>query len=238
MAERKRRKDFIDLTGQKFGRLTVIGIADPETKGEHKWVCRCSCPEHNIVCVRGINLRSGNTRSCGCLAHETCVKRGYDSAKHGMTDTHIHNVWDCMKDRCFNPKKDGFQRYGGRGISVCDEWLGEHGFENFYQWAVTHGYDETLQIDRIDNDGNYCPENCRWVPAKINMRNRSVNHFIETPWGRMTIAEYVERIDGDYNLVYAQIMKGRHDINWITEHYKHQQSRYRRKKDGIQEAKG
>lgn len=208
----------IDITGQKYGRLTAIKSDGKSKSGKTLWLCKCDCGNYTHVPID--NLKSGNTKSCGCLQKENGVNRGRDSKKHGMTHTPIYEAWRRIKDRCYNHKKDGYNRYGGRGIQVCDEWLGDNGFNNFYHWAIQNGYSEDLEIDRIDNDGNYCPENCRWVTKKVNMRNRSVNRWIETPWGKMTVADFAERINGDYDLVYAQVSKGLHDIEWIAEKYK------------------
>lgn len=211
-----------NLVGERFGRLTVIERVQnhikPNGQPTTMWKCKCDCGNTTIVSTG--NLKSGNTKSCGCLSIDLITDLGHKSAKHGLTHTHIYRVWKLMRERCYNKKKDNYKRYGGRGISVCDEWIGENGFINFYNWAINNGYDESLQIDRINNDGNYCPENCRWVTNKINMRNRRVNHFIDTPFGNITIAEFAERINGDYDLIYSQISSGRHDIKWITEHYK------------------
>lgn len=182
------------------------------------WKCKCDCGNEHVV--SGGNLKSGDVKSCGCLAHEVCTQRGYDSAKHGMTHTHIYCVWGLMKRRCYSKNNDNYDSYGGRGIRVCDEWLGPDGFINFYNWSIQNGYRDDLQIDRINNDGDYTPENCRWTTNKVNMRNRRVNHIINTPWGQMTIADFAERINGDYDLVYAQVVKGLHPIEWIAEKYK------------------
>lgn len=209
---------FKDLTGNKYGRLTVLKRVEDAKNGAKRWLCKCDCGNEKIV--RASNLISGSTKSCGCLQKENGIKRGKSSASHGMCGTHIYRVYRQMISRCYNPKKDGYKRYGGRGISVCNEWLGENGFINFYNWSLENGYDESLQIDRIDNNGNYSPDNCRWVTAKENMRNRSVNHFIDTPFGRITIAEFAEEINADYDLIYTQVWKGLHTIEWIADHYK------------------
>ena len=208
----------LDISGQRFGRLVAIRPVDMGINGKSYWLCNCDCGNETVVSIG--NLRSGNTKSCGCLQKENGVKRGHDSAKHGMARSHIYRVWRLMKDRCYNQNKDGYDRYGGRGITVCDEWLGENGFVNFLEWSNNNGYADGLQIDRIDNDGNYSPDNCRWVTNKVNMRNRSVNHYIDTPFGHITIAEFAEKINGDYDLVYAQVTRQKHSIEWIMDNYK------------------
>ena len=183
------------------------------------WRCICDCG--NEVVVSATNLKNDNTKSCGCFAIDNGVKRGKESATHGMSRTRIYKIYRQMKARCYSPKKDNYGDYGGRGIRICDEWLGENGFDNFLKWSTENGYDDDLEIDRIDNDGNYEPCNCRWVTKKINMRNRRASRYIEnTPWGRITIAELSERINGDYNLIYSQVSKGIHSVDEIISMYK------------------
>lgn len=154
---------LIDLSGQRFGFLTVIQRA-PKISGEKpKWICQCDCGKQ--IAVDGARLRSGHTKSCGCFSGKPLVMR----RSHG---NRLYNIWAGMKYRCLTPTCPEYSHYGGRGISICSEWLNENGYENFAEWALTHGYEKSLEIDRIDNDGNYSPENCRWVPHNVNSQNR------------------------------------------------------------------
>lgn len=155
----------IDLTGNKYGRLTVICSNGPGTTGEMTWLCRCECG--NIRIVRGSNLRKGLTSSCGCMQKEAVRKA---NLIHGLCDARIHRIWSAMKQRCYNPNATCYRNYGGRGIKVCDEWL--HDFLKFKSWAEAHGYNDTLTIDRINNDGNYEPSNCRWITRAEQNKNK------------------------------------------------------------------
>ena len=159
-----------DLTGMRFGMLMVIGRAESDAVGRPKWKCVCDCGE---VCVKyGSALTSGITKSCGCYRKylPTVTKR-----KHGNRDDRLYAVWNMMKQRCHNPNNRAYKWYGARGIVVCDEW--RNSYASFRNWAYSNGYDELAQthvctIDRINNDGNYTPSNCRFADAKTQAQNR------------------------------------------------------------------
>lgn len=153
-----------DLTGKKFGKLTVIKRESLNAGHGSTWVCKCDCG--NTVVVRRDGLTTGHTTSCGCYRDS-----GESRIRHGMTNTRLHRIWNAMKQRCSNPNFKQFKDYGGRGIKVCKEWSTKHGFDVFAEWALSHGYRDDLEIDRIDNDKGYSPDNCRWVTHKENMNN-------------------------------------------------------------------
>jgi hypothetical protein len=162
------RHDFrtLDISGKRFGYLTVIEKVS--TNGGHGSLWKCVCDCGNELNVRHYSLTTGHTSSCGCYN-----KSGKAKVRHGQTGTRLHNIWGAMKQRCNNPNFKQWKDYGGRGIKVCDEWNSKHGFDSFYKWAMDNGYDSKLEIDRIDNDGNYEPNNCRFVTHKENMNNRT-----------------------------------------------------------------
>ena len=142
---------FIDLTGKKFGNLIVLKKTRNE-KNRILWLCRCSCGKENFVSSN--DLKSCHTKSCGCLKGKTRTEL---NKKHGLTGTRIYRIWQCMKTRCFNKRREDYKAYGGRGITVCDEW--KDNFESFYDWSFKNGYSDNLTLDRIDVNGNYCTEN-------------------------------------------------------------------------------
>lgn len=163
----KRRKPE-DITGQRFGRLTALSYI-----GERKWLFQCDCGNQKII--RAYDVKTGRTQSCGCYMLERIIET---HTTHNMTNTRLYGIYSSMKQRCFDESQAEYHRYGGRGITICQEWLGESGFENFSKWAYANGYDENAErgkctIDRINNDGNYEPGNCRWITTQEQNKNKS-----------------------------------------------------------------
>lgn len=160
-----------DLKGMRFGRLLVIGEHGKDKYHYMNWVCLCDCGNTHIT--SSSSLIGGDTKSCGCFKIDMLTKR---LTKHGLIVggiTPLYRVWNNMRSRCLYPSVKAYKNYGGRGISVCDEW---NNFEPFHEWAINNGYSEKLQLDRINNDGNYCPINCEFVTRKENLqhtRNRN-----------------------------------------------------------------
>ncbi len=192
---------LIDLTGQRFGRLVVIERAKNQKNGHARWVCRCDCGK--TITTNGYDLRSGHTRSCGCIYIETLKKR---SITHGLRKTKLYSVWGSMKDRCNHPSDKSFPRYGGRGITVCEEWRND--FLTFYDWAISHGYQDGLSIDRIDNDGPYSPENCQWVTATVQNNNKRSNRRITFLGKTHTIAEWAKAVNIPWSTLRRRLRVG------------------------------
>lgn len=181
---------LIDLTGQKFGRLTVVKHAYNRNKKTY-WVCLCDCG--NYVTVRADCLKDGNTKSCGCMNNELRAQFGKSHLKHGDAQRgdhkRLHQIWASMKDRCKNQKSSAYKYYGAKGVKVCADW---HEYENFKKWALENGYKKDLSIDRIDVNGDYCPENCRWVTHKEQMNNTTRNRIICFNGKEQTISQWSE----------------------------------------------
>ena len=203
-------KVAIDLTGRKFGRLTVVERdCNDHTNKYAWWVCRCECG--NYIVASSSSLNGGHTQSCGCLFRETVIANNMKKRKHGMINSRIYNIWRSMKKRCLNPNHEAYPRYGGRGITVCDEWKDD--FQTFYDWAMTNGYQEGLTIDRIDVNGNYEPGNCRWATAKEQNNNTRNNRLLTHNGETHTMAEWADITGIGYDTLQSRLFKG----GWTVE---------------------
>lgn len=158
----------IDLTGQRFGRLFVKEVADKTDRGQIRWRCVCDCGAERLVTTG--HLRSGHTKSCGCLGLENATKA---KIKHGGVRSKLYGVYCTMKARCNNPNSQGYEWYGAKGITLCAEW---QTFAPFKEWAESSGYKEGLSIDRIDPDKGYSPDNCEWVTRSENIKRMHAHH--------------------------------------------------------------
>lgn len=191
------KKPKNDLTGKRFGRLYVIGVVDD---GSRKTYYECQCDCGKIKKVRSDSLVCGAIRSCGCLKKEQDIIN-LSQTTHGLSQTKIYKIWQGMKKRCELHNDKRYSDYGGRGIKVCEEW---HDFINFYNWAIQNGYSEDLTIDRIDNNGNYEPSNCRWSTNKEQANNRRTNINITIGNTTKTMTEWCDIFNLEYNVVNAR----------------------------------
>ena len=192
----------INLTGERFGKLTAISIDHKGNGSRTYWKCKCDCGGTRIV--SNDHLRNGDVTDCGCYR-----KHISHWQKHNMSNSRLYTIWSLMKQRCHNKKRVEYKDYGGRGIKVCDEWLNS---TTFIDWALNNGYSDELTLDRIDNNGNYCPSNCRWVDKKTQMRNRRNNHCVTYKGQTKTLTEWAE----ENGLTYAQLLK-RLKLGWSFE---------------------
>lgn len=195
---------YKDLSGQRFGRLFVIERVQSNRHRRSQWRCRCDCG--NEVIVVGYSLSNGSTKSCGCYRSELVAEKNRLNTIHGGSGTRIYQTWANMLRRCNDPKCDSYPHYGGRGITVCDTWSKD--FVVFKEWALSHGYQDDLTIDRIDNDKGYCPENCRWTTSKEQNNNRSINILCEIDGVRKTLSQWAEYANLPKTDIYSRWRRG------------------------------
>lgn len=194
----------IDLTGMQFGRWTVVKYT-PRRRSDGKvrpaYLCRCSCGNESVIDAD--NLKKNKTRSCGCLQKELQSQK---QCSHGESHTNLYNVWCAIKRRCYNQNTKEYYRYGGRGIGMCSEW--KESYELFRDWAITNGYQNGLTIDRIDNDGDYSPMNCRLVTMKEQCNNRCSNR--EYTWNGEThnVTEWSNILGINTKTLFNRLYKG------------------------------
>lgn len=202
-----------DLISRQFGRLTVIEYSGvhitPCGTRRKMWKCRCECGKETVVA--GNNLKNGSTKSCGCWKYSKIKEH---NTKHGGVHDRLYGIWKNMKRRCISPKDKRYPDYGGKGISVCDDW---NVYENFRKWAYENGYDEKAEygnctIDRIDNNGNYEPSNCRWTDRITQANNTSRNHYVELNGQRMTIAEFSRAMNISKNHAWYYLNKFEREV--------------------------
>lgn len=212
-------KDITKYIGKTYGNLTIIGPAMKkiDKQGKRRTIvrCECSCENHTIVWVTMYELIYGHVRSCGCLRKNVSVT-------HNLSKTKVYKIYHNMITRCYNPNATGYERYGGRGICICDDWHtpadnNYTGFLNFYNWMYSHGYhdqpkdtprNDQLSIDRIDTNGNYSPQNCRIITMREQAKNKHNNRYINDGTNVYTYFEFarVYNLRGSY--VIGKIKKG------------------------------
>lgn len=205
-----------NLVGKRFGKLVVLKQVEdyvtPSGRRHPQWLCQCDCGSKPVE-VLGTSLKSGHTRSCGCLHEETLRTV---AITHGDSYTKLYRVYTGMISRCYNPNNKRYKDYGGRGITICDEW--RNSYEEFKTWAISSGYKEGLSIDRENNNLGYSPLNCRWVTRKVQQNNTRFNHFVEYNGQNKTLAELSDEFNINYNTLYWRISHGWSVEDALTTH--------------------
>jgi hypothetical protein len=195
---------FNDLTGNKYGRLTVVGLSPKKSGRKSFWVCKCICGNEHLV--RSDSLKSGNVQSCGCLKKEQDRENLTKYHRHKESHTHLHDTWLGIKARVSNPNNKSYGRYGGRGIKMCDDWF--NSYESFRDWAKSNGYDESLTIERIDVNGNYEPDNCTWIPWSEQANNRRSTIWIEWEGKRQNATQWAKELGFKPKTIMERYNKG------------------------------
>ena len=178
---------IVDKTGERYGRLVVVGLSDKRQGRKTFWTCKCDCG--NIKDVRSDSL--GAILSCGCLKKEQDKTNLTKNHRHLKSRTRLYREWQNMKRRCLNCNDKRYSYYGGRGIKICKEWLVP---DNFFEWALSNGYSDELTIDRIDANGNYEPTNCRWATIKEQCNNRRSNVLLTYNGKTQNITQWAEEL--------------------------------------------
>ena len=191
------RKD--DLVGLKYGRLVVTGLADKKAGRRLHWECSCECG--GFIVVRGSELKAGNTVSCGCYNRQAASAR---LLTHGFCRFPEYSIWTGLVLRCTDPKIKQYPDYGGRGITVCEEWLS---FENFYR-DMGPRPSRQHSLDRKDNNGNYCKDNCRWATMKEQQNNRRSNRILELGGESLTMSQWSDKIGIRPGTILARLSSG------------------------------
>lgn len=204
----RKEKARANLIGKTFAYLTVIKEVGVNEEGSVVWLCECVCGNKHEVTSK--YLLNGEVTSCGCRRREILKKQSQSSKTHGMSDCRIYSIWRAMKDRCNNPNNKSYEIYGGKGVTVCEEW---NVFENFYRWSIDNGYNNDLTIDRINSNGNYEPVNCRWVNRKIQGNNTSRNHCLTYKGETKTMSEWAEIFGIKYTTLRGRI----NNYHWTVE---------------------
>lgn len=208
---RSQTKQIPDYIGRKFNNLTVVSYDKDKSliKKQRFWMCRCDCGNSDLISVSGHKLTHNKVTRCYDCARKAATE---NRKTHGMKYTRMYSVWGGIKERCLNENAPDYYRYGGRGIKICKEW--EEDFVSFYDWAMKNEYSDNLTIDRIDVDGNYEPDNCRWATLKEQARNKRDTIYIEVNGEDWVLLDYLESIGRieEYDKIRSRISR-----NWSLE---------------------
>lgn len=190
-----------DLVGKRFGSIEVLRREPNDKYGKTRWLCRCDCGTEWVASVATIK-RIGRCRKCGYR------KVSESNTKHGDCTTRLYHIYRGMLNRCTNPNNYGYHWYGGRGIRVCDEWQGNKGYESFKAWALVNGYNDEQTIERIDVDGNYCPDNCKWIPQNEQAHNRRSSRVYEVDGKRQDLSQWAKDYGVEYHALRSRLRRG------------------------------
>lgn len=193
--------NFKDLTGKKFYYLLVLNKTRKDKNGHWYWKCKCDCG--NIKEILGSHLIQGNVKSCGCYNSKRASKFCKD--KTIIPNKRIMYIWQSIKQRCYNQKSISYKNYGAKGIKICDEW--KNNPKLFYTWSIKNGYRDDLTIDRINSDKDYCPENCRWVDWKTQMRNTNRNVIITYKEETNCVKYFIDKYNLNKFAIYSRLRK-------------------------------
>lgn len=215
----KADKRLNDLTGIQFGHLIVTERAPshvtPNGSIKTMWKCRCTNCGNEDAIVSSEHLLSGDTKSCGCLRSENSKQM---LTTHNGSNDRLYGVWCAMKRRCYDKNNIRYNHYGGRGICVCDDW--NNSYEVFREWALENGYDANAKrgectIERVDVNGNYCPENCKWATMKVQANNTRFNRFITINGDTKTVSQWADTMNVSTRLIYTRLYKGWSDYDAV-----------------------
>jgi hypothetical protein len=198
----------LDLTDLKFGRLKALFPV--QVRDKWLWACQCDCGSPFTMLKLTARLRNGGTKSCGCAQKEAAklsIKKAIaKNTIHGLSGTRLYIIYNGMKDRCYDKTNQSYPRYGGRGITVCEEWLSD--VRSFVSWALCNGHKDTLTIDRKEIDGNYCPENCRFATTVVQANNTSSNHIITWKGETHTATEWARILGAAPEAIHNRLSRG------------------------------
>lgn len=189
------KRKLMDITGQRYGKLTAIKFSHKDKRNQQFWLFKCDCGNEKIICIG--HVKSGNTKSCGCLRIER-------KTKHKMYGTRIYKSWMSMKERCLNKNRKDYKDYGGRGIIICERWV--NSFENFYKDMGNRI--EGLSLDRIDNNKGYYKENCRWATLKEQNNNKRNNHLLTHNRKTQNVKQWSEELNINYGILSSRLTRG------------------------------
>lgn len=208
------RGNSADMIGKSFGKLTVVSCVGKNKHRQLMYECLCECGNKSVVV--GNDLRSGHTTNCGCVRKQKLVERNY---KHGGRYTRLYSIWRSMLNRCNNPKNINYKYYGGKGITVCDEWVRD--FSVFQEWALSNGYVEGLTIDRINNNESYCPSNCHFITMFDQSRNKSTTHNITINGVQHCLTDWANIMGISEGTICTRIRRGWSEEVAVTTPVKH-----------------